>query len=346
MNAFNPPRDDAGRYTEYKLAEVDLPLSRATNPAYLDAIEGDIERLNALATQGYTPARALKSVTDARNRRGIDEWWVQASLSGEYGGSDHTPKLRMQSSPSMGKGLAPDGRRRTHRRKYEVDGWSLRLGGSKTAILRDMDHYGSNTLDVSVEATDEEGRSARMVMRVTRGQDGLWAVTPVGNPARGDMVAAGVQAMLESRRPTMVPRHVGGLAARARENMSSQGVTGQQNLVSTWMSSANYLDSDGVMTMKTSTGKVYGYSVPREVAENVMHSTKPGVIFNAMVKGKSTVVAMNECGKCGNIHVAARTHRCPIKDAPRVKREPESNRMHRAVAAMAAAGAVKRRPKK
>lgn len=343
-------------WSEGTTAEVELDVDlvgAASNPAYIEVVEGAVARHDALLRQGYAPPVALKSITDARDRSGIDQWWTQAATAAEHGGDSHIPKVRLDSSPSQMAGAAVTGLRRTYRKAYEVDGYTFRWGGSKTAILRDMDEAGSNTIDLEVEVTTpdgpngEKGASVHMEVRVTRGANGLWAVSPKGaaNP-KSDMVAAGVQAVLEARRPTMVPEYVGGLAQRAKDKMATQGVVPEKNVTSTWISSVNYLESDGVMTMTTSKGVTYGYSVDRTVAHKMATSTKPGQVFHELLRNKGLDVKMTECDSCHAVYAAKRSHRCAPKPAEPMKVEPAHNAAHRYLAQAIARSVVRRRKPK
>ncbi len=311
---------------------IDLSEDQLT---YAARMEGDLARHEALVNLGYAPPTALVALTPASSRDRIEEDWAQRFIVAGHGGDTQVPKARVDSSPGQLPGRSVTGLRRTYRKSYEVDGWTFRLGGSKTSILRDMAEMNTRTLDMTVNATDDQGRPVEMEMRITKGVNGLWAVTPLGvGGEKAAMAAAGVQAMLEARRPTMVPSYTGGLAARARDNMAAEGVEMSPNLRSQWMAGVNYSDVEGMMTMKTLTGRVYGYSVPKSVFEQIATSTSPGRVYNELVKTqkghptKAPQVDVTECGSCHRVYPSARPHRCPTGHAAPSQEIRSSNRVH------------------
>lgn len=346
-------RQDDGQFGVQARAEaapIDL-VGAGADQAHVTRVEGDLARHEALVNSGYAPPTALVGVVPATTRARIDEDWAQTFIGGGHGGDSQVPKARVDSSPSQMLGRAVTGKRRTYRKAYEVDGWTFRLAGSKTSILRDMAEMDTSTLDMMVNATDENGRPVKLEMRVTKGVNGLWAVTPLGvGGAKAEMAAAGVQAMLEARRPTMVPEYTGGLAARARDNVASQGVAMSRNLRSQWMGGVSYSETDGMMAMKTLSGKVYGYSVPKQVFEQIATSTSPGRIYNELVKTqkghlpKAAPVDVDECGSCHRVYPTSRAHRCPFEHAAPREQIAASNKVHD-TAARTLAGRILRRRK-
>lgn len=276
---------------------------------------GSVERLAAIAEQGHVPAIAVRSKTNASSRAGIDASWVQTFAISGHDTERAVPKMPDNATLKHLSGNSLDGERRTYRRKYEVDGWTFRPQGNVTAINRVMTDNDWRTMDVTVDTLNPQGVAVKLEVRVTRGADNLWAVTPLDVTGRNaDMVAAGVQAFLEAKRPTKVPAHAGGLAARARENMSSAGVQLSDNLTSTWMAGVSYSEADGMMVTRTLSGKVYGHTVPREVFEQIEDSTEPGRLFNELVKKtKATPVLVAQCGRCTRHYAQSRTHRCPVE---------------------------------
>lgn len=342
-------RDTSGRvrnmWSQEERAEAALNIL-GDAPAAADRYFGTAERLNALAEQGFVPAIAAVSATRADSRRGINESWAQSFAIAGHDKERRVPKMPDNATVAHLAGNSLDGERRTYRRKYGVDGWTFRPQGNVKAINRVMSENNWRTMDITVDTLNPEGKAVKMEVRVTRGNEGQWAVTPLDvRGANADMVAAGVQAILESKRPTQIPTVAGGLAARARANMSSAGVELTDNLTSTWMAGVSYADSDGMMVTRTLTGRVYGHSVPRETFETIANSTRPGEMFNELVKKtKASPVNVAQCGRCQRHFAMSRTHRCPIEHhTPKAVKNASKMQNNRWRAAAEAIGSVRRR---
>lgn len=320
--------DSTGRvrnmWSQEQRAEAALDILSHT-PSTVDSYFGNAARLEALAEQGYAPAIAVRSMTRADSRAGIDRSWAQSFAIAGHNEDRAVPKMPDNATVNHLAGNSLDGERRTYRRKYEVDGWTFRPQGNVKAINRVMSENNWRTMDITVDTLNPKGDSVKLEVRVTRGSDGQWAVTPLDvRGANADMVAAGVQAVLESKRPTMIPSVAGGLAARARANASSAGVEINDNLTSTWMAGVTYADSDEMMVTRTLNGRVYGHSVPRETFATIEASTQPGAVFNQLVKKtKAPSVAVAQCGRCQRHYAQTRTHRCPVEHhTPKTVKNP------------------------
>lgn len=340
-------RDATGRirnmWTEDEKAEASGIDLAAPSRHWDNTHFGPVERLQRLAEEGYAPAIAVRSKTDARSRAGIEESWKQSFAIAGYDSERPVPKMPDNATVKHLSGNSIDGERRTYRRKYEVDGWTFRPQGNVTAIKRVMAENDWKTMDITVDTQDPQGRNVKLEVRVTKGVDNTWAVTPVGVDGQNPrMVAAGVQAFLESRRPTHVPNVVGGLAERARRQMSSEGVVIEpRNVTSTWIDSVEYNDADGMMITRTQDGKVYGHTVPRAVFEKIRHDEKPGKVYNQLIRAKGSQAAQASvatCGRCQAVFAMANEHRCRIEHhtpkAPKNKSKMQNNRWMQRVAGL------------
>lgn len=339
LDPNDQPRLDDGTYTFRRRREAHAVLDlvgASTNPGYLDRILGSVERHNALVEGGYVEPIALSAVTDPRTRAKINEHWAQGIITAEHteDGSGY-PFPAVQNQQADGKRIA--------RRAYQVDEWDMRFLGSAATVKRDAEAYGKHQVSVAIRRPD--GGTVDAVVLVEKVGPGNYSVTPhsVNLGESGAAVAAAVQAVLEAKRVTQVPSHVGGLMDRARARAAATGVAPDTRLVSTWMDSVGYDDDQAMMVTKTSTGRLYGHTVPRSTFEAIRSSTKPGAIFNQLVKDKSKgakPVSIETCGRCNRVYSLGRNHKCAAKPSVAPTTPQISNRISRQGAISVAAGAL------
>lgn len=314
------PRLADGTYTYLRRGEggVDDLLATAArrlDSRFIDRTIGTAERHNALLAGGYVDSVAMTAAADPATRAGIDRDWDQAFAGAEHRADGSGYPLMRDGYDDTG-GRSTEGKRRIRREKYDIDGWTFRPKGSKKRCNEEANHVGG-PFRMSVTVKDPEGRMVTGEVLVTRGTPGNWDVQPYSTNLgpRGELVAAGVQAMLEAQRPKMIPRHAGGLVGRARERAASSGAGLDTNLRSTWMESVGYDENEGMLVTKTSSGRVYGHTVPRETFEQISTSSSPGAIFNQLVRknqqGKPVAIA-EPCTKCGRVTPRRLAHKCPV----------------------------------
>lgn len=308
------PRLSDGRYTYARRSEFGFDLSlgpvEAASPRDFDRLLGSVKRHRALVTGGYVPAEAFAAATDPRSAAAREAYWTQVLASAE-----HAPHSRAY--PKMGVGDLDSGLGRSSRRAYDVDGWTLRFGGSVAEAKRFAVEHGP-TFDLPLAVADPDGHAAVCWVRVTNSRPGNWHAEPLGfsGPA-ADQIAAAVQSVLEASRPTMIPRRAGGLAARARERARAIGHAVDHPLASTWLDAVAYNDDEGTMITRTSAGHLYGHTVAREVFEQITLSPSPGRAFNELIRDNPDArpVQVTECAACSRVHPADVTHSCPATNA-------------------------------
>ncbi|KQP63160.1 hypothetical protein [Nocardioides sp. Leaf285] len=336
------PRLADGTYTymrrrEARMGGLGLGMSVATNnPAFLDRTLGGVERHNALVEGGYVEPIALAAVTDPRSRAKINEHWAQGIMAAE-----HTADGAGYPFPAAANEQA-DGKR-IARRAYQVDEWNMRFLGSAATVRRDAAQVGKHQMEVTIQRPD--GRSVVAIMLVEKVGPSNYAVEPHSTNLgeSGGQVAAAVQAVLEAKRVTQVPKHVGGLMARARERAAASGVEPSQRLRSTWMESVAYDENEQMMVTKTSKGGIYGHTVPRETFEALTTSSSPGAVFNELVRKSGTAkrAEVKSCGSCHRVYSAKYIHKCPpTKPSPAPTAPSVSNTLSRQGARSVASGAL------
>jgi hypothetical protein len=340
------PDSKGGQYAAYKhgVADVDLGVAASGAPAsaLVERPEvkyvGEATRLDTLARAGYVPATIFAAADDPTSAARREAFWDQHALNAEHGGDGAGyPKMPDDYTPNMTGGNGLSGHRRTHRMKYEDDGLTVRMP-SVTSIKRFAAEQKS-TFDVPVSAVDENGRPVSAWVRVTKVDNASWSVQPLGfGGVTGAKVSEAIAARLESRRPSRPPTQDGSLIDRFQARRAAQGENLEQ-VRSQWIEGFSYLHSDGVMVMRTSKGSTYGYNTDKAIFDRLRTSTKPGVLFNALVKGKTETAPVAECDKCHHYYSTARSHRCPgevkVPDGGLNAPKPANRRMQRHAASLA-----------
>lgn len=299
-------------------------MAPGTNPGYFDAVYGSAQRQHALSEYGMVEPTWFAALTDPSTTKGIEDWWDQAYLAA--GAREDDTGYR-----KMPMDYTPSGAKRTYRRSYRVDGWTFRMP-SVTACRRFSSEHGG-TFELPVNVENEQGQKVTGWVRVTDG-GGVWATESLNmsgpNAAR---VEAVVQAALEAKRVTRIPQDENGVDFRARARRAAEGVDLTSPVRSTWIANADYDDDSGSMAVRTSAGRVYGWSVSRQQFQSMVTSTSPGRILND-IKRQTHSFPVAECPTCRRVHRSDGEHVCRTRRfAPSTRPVAQNEKMRRATRA-------------
>jgi len=306
-NIHNARGEFAGKVNSRPVAS--LAATTAAN------FESFLKARAELVAAGYAPADASAPfATDPRSSAGRESWWEEARLRSEYPGESTTgyPLMTDDNSPSMGSGQAISGHRHTYRVRYEGGGTSIRMP-SKAAIDRFSADLGNSTFDVPVEAVGPAGNPIAGHIRVTQERPGVWNAQPLGFPEQiGHSVAAGVTAILESKRPRMALSDAGDLAAAWREQQARRGVEiDRAPGRSAFITGLGYSQDDQTAIVRIR-DRVYGYRVPPATMARLASSRSVGHAYNELLRFDERVerVGIASCEDCGRVYAQVRGHSC------------------------------------
>lgn len=284
-----------------------------TNLVVVDSVEMAEfirRRQEQLAADGYAPAVAGRSMAGSPlDRSQIETWWDEQFRRSEIR-AEGPSYLQMPDdyTPQRSKGRALSGHRRTYRKLYKGAGIAVRMP-SATAIRRFSEENGHETFDIPVQAEGNAGTVIAGHVRVTQVAPGKWSTQSIGMPPKAAAkISEAVNAILESRRPSLALREAGDLLERRRERAAQTGARMQQVERSTWINSAGYNREAGEMVVDLA-GRRYSYKVPEGVYEAFTVARSPGAAYNELVKGRDrTPVA--SCDVCRRAYNPDRGHAC------------------------------------
>jgi hypothetical protein len=275
-------------------------------------------RAAMLAGAGFVPARPVIASHDPRDAGDPGLWWDQNFASGEYGAEQGDyPQMPDDFTPSQTGGGSLSGRRRTHRMSYSGGGVSVRMP-SVASVKRFAAQSPSATFDMPMSVT-YPGGSAQGWVRVTADAGGQWAVEPLGfreGTKAGAYVAEAVSAVLEARRPTRALADTGDLIEAHKNRIDTVGGALLERRPSAWIDGLGYDRRSEMMVMRTN-GRVYGYTVPPKVFEQLRDAASPGRTYNRTVRNKAVRVPITQCDSCRRFHNELAEHRCPVVAAER-----------------------------
>lgn len=301
-----------------------------------------------LIEQGYAPAQFTASKTSVLSTEGINTWWSEHFVNAEHGskaadGASY-PVIPDDYTPKQTLGLALSGKRRTHRIKYEGDGYAIRMP-SATAIKRFADESGSNTFDVPVQAVRilPDGRESTTTgyVRVTRQGPASWSTQPLGLDERsGSVIGESMSTILEARHPSLALKSAGNLYQKYQERKAAQGKQLEPlQRPSSFVNGLAYDEQHGEIYVQLG-NRSYGYKFPQAEAAfkalQVSHS--PGRTYNAYVKklGGGHFEVEN-CAKCGRTYRASRGHACTAQQAATTTIKPHRAQISARILATASA---------
>ena len=191
MNSFERPRQPAGapestggQWRQVVRHEAGIDLSD--------------DRMSAIEAGEYTPA----TFTTERPSPESGPWWDDHASVAEWGGEGAAfAKMPVDWTPGLTPGRADSGLRRTHRRTYTGNGFSLRMPSATS--IRSFAATNKSAFDIPVDATDDHGRSITAWVRAVQHNPGHWSVSGLGFGGVTDAkVSEAVASVLEARRPT------------------------------------------------------------------------------------------------------------------------------------------------
>lgn len=303
-----------------------------------------------LIEQGYAPAVFTASKTRVQTTDGIKDWWSEHFVNAEHGSKSADgatyPVIPDDYTPKETLGRAMSGKRRTHRIKYEADGYAIRMP-SATAIKRFAAESESRTFDVPVQAVRilPDGRESTTTgyVRVTRHGPSSWTAEPLGlNEQQGSVIGESVSTILEARHPSIALKQAGNLYQKYQERKSRQGKALEPlKRPSSFVNGAAYDEQHNEIYVQLGERK-YGYSFPQASAayRGLQVSHSPGKWYNEMIKKHAGGhFEVTTCGKCGNTYRADRKHACPAHHDATTTVKPHRQR----IAARIVAGAKRLR---
>lgn len=291
-----------------------------------------------LIEQGYAPAQFTPSRTNVKSTEGIRTWWSEHFINAEHGSKDSDgatyPVIPDDYTPRQTFGLALSGKRRTHRIKYEGEGYAVRMP-SATAIKRFADESGSNTFDVPVQAsrTLPDGRESTTTgyVRVTRNGPSSWHTEPLGlGDQSGAVVGESVSTILEARHPSIALKDAGNLYQKYQHRKANQGSElAPLKRPSSFVNGIAYNQQHGEIYVRLGE-RQYGYRFPQaEAAYKAMQmSHSPGRTYNEYIKklggGHFEVTS---CDSCGRTYRTERGHSCTAQRAATAAVKPHRARI-------------------
>jgi hypothetical protein len=326
-------KTDGGQFAELKHPEARVDLTAdfgVDRPAIapINAAEFLAQRAEALSRGGFVPAVTTALLVDPRSTKQRSAWWNRHFAAGEFA---HPAGVYAQFpddwTPSHTSGASIAGHRRTHRMAYVNEDVALRM--PSVASIKDFsnaefyDKQPGDTFDVPISATFPGGQFDGWV-RVARGGDGSWATQGLGfAPDQSAYIAEAVQCVLEARHPSRALSDAGDLLARRRQRAAELGVS-MEPIKSTWIAGLAYEPVTGTMLVGTDTKSghnFYGYEAPLALFNRIAQSTRPGEVFNEVIRNRVKRVAVNVCDNCQR-YFATLKHRCPTKVSPRQRFNP------------------------
>lgn len=263
------------------------PSSAAESTVVLDPAD----RATQIMAGEHVGAATATNARAGGSRRGeLEGHRDAATMTGEYGHeAGEYPKMPVE----------------TPRRTYSGPVGQLVMP-SRASVLR-MGAATNGTFDVPVS---HDGNVSWV--RVTPGKDGAWEAEPAGAPGRAQArTCEAVCAVLEARQPTtaLTGQDTASLMERRRARMEARGAT-QDDITSSWIKSTGYQADSQMMVMRTRDtqtktgehrpGHVYGFrDVPPEHYSAMAKADRPGAVFNDLIKGRHSRVAVDQCGSCG-----------------------------------------------
>ncbi|WP_292716246.1 KTSC domain-containing protein [Microbacterium sp. 13-71-7] len=285
MNTFDESdirRDVVGRFAPKSASAPEVSLGSKSTDAFMSA------RRAALEAHGYLPARSLAKA-DPSGDISPERWWAAAGLTA-----------------SNGDGYTVMGRGEGKLRRYEGSEVTLRM--PSVASIEAFARQTGTTFDMPVEAATPRGPVTGHV-RVTRHEDGRWSVSAVGMPqAEGAYAAEAVNAVLETRRPSLALHDIKDVLQRRRERIAAAGVRLRRVDASSWITGIGYNEADEQLVVEMN-GRTYGYHVSREAYQETLEAPSVGRAYNAFVKGQPRY-EVAQCERCTRYYNASNTHRC------------------------------------
>lgn len=268
-------------------------------------------RAQLIEEGGFVPATSGFSIGHStRTTDGIEQWWDDHFTRAEQAPKEGGTYLQMPDdyTPARTGGRSLSRKRRTHRMLYQGAGVAVRMP-SATAIKRFSKENKYATFDVPVQVEGRGGQTYSGYVRVTQNGPDSWTTEALGVPPRAAWkVSESVNAVLESRRPSMALATVGDLLERRRERFSKAGAPLGAVENSTFIRGAGYNRASGEMVV-TLGKRTYGYKVPEEAYQRLARSYSPGHLYNSIVKG-SPRVPVAKCGTCSRWFNEATKHTC------------------------------------
>jgi len=332
IDLSNPPRHDDGKYREYLSTQPEgaltAPAENSTEATDDEQKQGrfaawrerrrlEKERARALREEGYLLGTSTAAVVDPRSREGIEDFWDNHFVTAEQATETREGSYAVMSddyTPGQTGGNALSGHRRTHRIAYEGAQTAVRMP-SATSIRRFSEENKGRTFDVPVDAT-YPGGSVSGYVRVTANGPGQWSVSGVGmNEEANAYVSESVQAVLEARSVSRALKDVPDILERRTQRLAAAGAKQTPVHHSDWIRSCGYNPNSQEMVINLN-GRAYGYrDVAPDTFDRLMNpgaedGYSAGRVYNALVKRKSDVFQVEQCGKCGWFTEAGAAHRC------------------------------------
>lgn len=293
------------------------------------------KRAQQMERFGYAQATSITSNLDNRSTSKLDQWWANQMSVGEYQRSGGHLKMPDDYTPSMKKGRALSGHRRTYRKRYGGANMELRMP-SVTAIKRFSAGNKRRSFDVPMSVTQghKSGFAVHTSVRVTEFGPNEWKVESIaGNlsEAQALHLEESVQALLESRRPEFALREMTEAAAREKRlaRVRAEGVERQQ-IDSTFVTSAAYDENTGTLavTMGQNRRRIYAYGgLGKGALAGLVSSPSPGKFYNDVIKGHASAVKVEECRKCGRTYFGDVQHRCAGQSTSPLDRQDVFSRL-------------------
>ena len=284
----------AAAYTDSRIQAAGEPHD------ILDRLYGDEKRRQTLAAGGYVEPSFVHAAVMPDTTEQIDSWWAQA----------YTAMGTAQDSWGVLPQVLPSGRRYP-RMKYTAADMTLRMP-ALGRIKREARAQGL-PIPVPFSAVDSRGLPIQGVALVTDAGNGRWIVEPRGMGGESAAkIAEAITSQLEGRAVARSDSDTGDLLEAHRRRRLAQGLDVRDSH-SKWIEGFAHDADEGVLVMRTNTGKTYGYSVDSSTAVAVMTDYSPGRAFNHLIKGKTPRLEVETCSRCARAYatVNASKHACP-----------------------------------
>ena len=303
-----------------------------------------------LIEQGYAPAVFTASKTRVQATDGIKDWWSEHFVNAEHGSKSADgatyPVIPDDFTPKETLGRAMSGKRRTHRIKYEADGYAVRMP-SATAIKRFAAESESRTFDVPVQARAHPSRWSRVHHQRVCARHPPRPVLVDDRTARTERTAGVGHRRVGVHDPRGPPpvdraRPAGNLYQKYQERKSKQGKSLEPlKRPSSFVNGAAYDEQHNEIYVQLGE-RQSGYSFPQAAAAHrgLQAAHSPGKWYNDMIKKHAGGhFEVTTCGKCGNTYRADRKHACPAHHVATTTVKPHRQR----IAARIVAGAQRLR---
>lgn len=267
-----------------------------------------LERNEELAAGIDTPGVIAEGVAPAASTHNLRQWWTTAFLEGEYSQSGDVARMPDDWTPRMSKGRAISGYRRTHRVKYSVGDYDIRMP-SRTAINSYMVKMGLETLDVPIGISQGEDNGSQMFVRVFRHPNGAFDVRTIGADGEQDIIAGeSVAAILEGTSGQVSSFKE--LYKRRQARMEAAGFVMERNVRnSTFMESLDWNPRRRIISIVMN-GKLYRYRGSKAIYTQLQNPAKRGKALSDLKKNYKLLGAHGRCHQCGRF--MSDPHLCPV----------------------------------